>query len=175
VFVPPLPANVAELRTRITAVVAQVTPEMLLRLWQHIEYRWDVCRITNGSHITIRGKTRCVLIYYDISKHCTCPLNKFIYSFEVLKLVLKHPILLIYHRHKLLVLNGTWVAKRVNEIWHWTITEVELIRMRINFFYYLYFLLYSSFDLYFAKSWPGKEGAGTSFAPLPATVILNLT
>jgi len=29
VFVPPLPANVVELRTRITAAVAKVTPEML--------------------------------------------------------------------------------------------------------------------------------------------------
>jgi hypothetical protein len=29
VFVPPLPANVAELRTRITAAVAGVTPKML--------------------------------------------------------------------------------------------------------------------------------------------------
>jgi len=29
VFVPPLPANVVELRTRITAAVAKVTTEML--------------------------------------------------------------------------------------------------------------------------------------------------
>ena len=29
VFVPPLPANVVELRTRISAAVAKVTPEML--------------------------------------------------------------------------------------------------------------------------------------------------
>jgi hypothetical protein len=41
VYVPPLPAN----------VVAKVTPEMLSRVWQEIDYRWDVCRITNGSHI----------------------------------------------------------------------------------------------------------------------------
>src|SRR5215510_12452991 len=51
VFVPPLPANVVELRTRITAAVAKVTPEMLRRVWQETDYRWDVCRITNGSHI----------------------------------------------------------------------------------------------------------------------------
>jgi hypothetical protein len=30
---------------------AEVTPEMLLRVWQDIDYRWGVCRITNGSHI----------------------------------------------------------------------------------------------------------------------------
>jgi hypothetical protein len=51
-FVPPLPANVAELRTRITAAaVAEVTPEMLRSVWQDIGYWWDGCRITNGSHI----------------------------------------------------------------------------------------------------------------------------
>jgi hypothetical protein len=51
VYVPPLPTNVAELRTRITAAVAEVTPEMLRRVWQETDYRWNVCRITNGSHI----------------------------------------------------------------------------------------------------------------------------
>ena len=51
VFVPPLPANVVELRTRITAAVAKVTPEMLHSVWQETDYRWEVCRITNGSHI----------------------------------------------------------------------------------------------------------------------------
>jgi hypothetical protein len=51
VFVPPLPANVAELRTQIDAAVAEVTPEMLRSMWQDIDYRWDVCHITNGSHI----------------------------------------------------------------------------------------------------------------------------
>jgi hypothetical protein len=51
VFVPPLPANVAELRTRITAAVAEVTPEMLRSVWQDIDYRWDVCHITDGSPI----------------------------------------------------------------------------------------------------------------------------
>ena len=34
VFIPPLPANVVELRTRITAAVAKVTPEMLRSVWQ---------------------------------------------------------------------------------------------------------------------------------------------
>ena len=51
VFVPPLPANVVELRTRITATVAKVTPEILRSVWQETDYRWEVCRITNGSHI----------------------------------------------------------------------------------------------------------------------------
>ena len=51
VFVPPLPANVVELRIRITVAVAKVTPEMLRSVWQETDYRWEVCRITNGSHI----------------------------------------------------------------------------------------------------------------------------
>ena len=51
VFLPPLPANVVELRTRITAAVAKVTPEMLRSVRQETDYRWEVCRITNGSHI----------------------------------------------------------------------------------------------------------------------------
>jgi hypothetical protein len=40
VFVPPLPANVAELQTRITAAVAEVTPEMLRSVWQDTDYKW---------------------------------------------------------------------------------------------------------------------------------------
>ena len=36
---------------RITATVAKVTPEMLRSVWQETDYRWDVCCITNGSHI----------------------------------------------------------------------------------------------------------------------------
>jgi hypothetical protein len=85
VFVPPLHANVAELRTRITAAVAEVTSEMLPH------YKWKSHRTR-----TIRGKTR-VLLYYDISKHCTCPLNKFIYHFKVVKLFFKHPIFYKYY------------------------------------------------------------------------------
>jgi hypothetical protein len=49
VFVPPLPANVAELRTQIT--VADVMPETLRTVWQDTDYKWGVCCITNGSHI----------------------------------------------------------------------------------------------------------------------------
>lgn len=51
VYVTPLPANLAELRNRITATVALVTPDMLQRVWEEIDFRWDVCRMTNGSHI----------------------------------------------------------------------------------------------------------------------------
>jgi hypothetical protein len=40
--------------------------------------------------LSISGKTWCVLLHYDSSKHCTCPLNKFIQAFKIVKLLLKH-------------------------------------------------------------------------------------
>ena len=45
--------------------------------------------------MTIRGKTRCVLLYFVSSKRCVCPLYKFLYAFKVVKLFLKHPVLKI--------------------------------------------------------------------------------
>jgi hypothetical protein len=53
VFVPPLPANVVEPRTRIIAPVAKVTSEMLRNAWQEIGWWLDVCCITNGSLIEL--------------------------------------------------------------------------------------------------------------------------
>jgi hypothetical protein len=50
VFVPYFPANVIELQIRVTAAVAEVTPEKLRSVWQEIDYRWDACCITNGNH-----------------------------------------------------------------------------------------------------------------------------
>jgi hypothetical protein len=38
-------------RIRSTAAVAEGTPEMLRRVWEETEYRWDVYRIINGSNI----------------------------------------------------------------------------------------------------------------------------
>jgi hypothetical protein len=51
VFVPPLSANVVELRSWIIATVAVVTSEMLRSVWQETDYRQDVCGITSGSRI----------------------------------------------------------------------------------------------------------------------------
>jgi hypothetical protein len=42
--------------------------------------------------ITILGKTRCVLLHFDSSKLCVCPLYKFLYAFKFLKLILKYPV-----------------------------------------------------------------------------------
>jgi len=51
VSVPPLPANLQDLRNRITAAVALVDRDTLTRVWNEMDYRIDVCRITNGGYI----------------------------------------------------------------------------------------------------------------------------
>ena len=51
VFVPPLPANLQDLRSRITAAVALVDRDMLIRVWNEMDYRIDVYRITKVGHI----------------------------------------------------------------------------------------------------------------------------
>ena len=51
VFVPPLPANLQDLRDLITAAVSLVDRDMLTRVWNEVDYRIDVCRITKDGHI----------------------------------------------------------------------------------------------------------------------------
>jgi hypothetical protein len=41
------------LRDRIRDVIASVTPDMLDRTWQEIEYRLDIIRATSGSHVEV--------------------------------------------------------------------------------------------------------------------------
>jgi hypothetical protein len=38
-------------KTRIVAAVKKIDTPMLTRVWQELEYRIDVCRITRGAHI----------------------------------------------------------------------------------------------------------------------------
>ena len=51
VFVPPLLANLQYLRNRITSAVALVDRGMLTRVWNKMDYRIDVCRITKSGLI----------------------------------------------------------------------------------------------------------------------------
>ena len=51
VFVPPLPCDLADLKARIIAAVKNVDALTLTRVWQELEYRIDVCRVTRGAHI----------------------------------------------------------------------------------------------------------------------------
>jgi hypothetical protein len=50
-FVPTLPRDLAELKARIIAAVKNIDEPMLTRVWQELEYRIDVCRVSRGAHI----------------------------------------------------------------------------------------------------------------------------
>lgn len=51
VFVQPMPRDLADLRERITRAINNIDSTMLSRIWQELDYRIDVCRVTKGSHI----------------------------------------------------------------------------------------------------------------------------
>jgi len=58
VFVPSLPRDFTDLKARIIAAVNNIHVPMLTRarvcvcvcVWQELEYRIDVCRVTRGTH-----------------------------------------------------------------------------------------------------------------------------
>ena len=50
-YVPPLPANVKELKQRIAIALDTVTQDMLHRVWEELDYQLDMCRIIDGAHI----------------------------------------------------------------------------------------------------------------------------
>ena len=50
VFVPPQPASIPDSKNRITAAVETITPDLLSRVWQELDYRLDVCRVTKCAH-----------------------------------------------------------------------------------------------------------------------------
>jgi len=51
VYVPPLPANIPELKVRIKIATETITADTLQTVWNELDYRVDVCRITKGAHI----------------------------------------------------------------------------------------------------------------------------
>jgi hypothetical protein len=51
VYVLPLPTSLKEHRDRITHPLQAVTAEMLHQVWDELDYRVDVCRVTQGAHI----------------------------------------------------------------------------------------------------------------------------
>ena len=51
VFFPPLSRDFADLKARIIAAVKIIDAPMLTRVWQELEYRIDVYRVTPGVHI----------------------------------------------------------------------------------------------------------------------------
>ena len=50
VYVPPLPASIPELKVRIRTANETITADMLQTVWNELDYRVDVCRITKGAH-----------------------------------------------------------------------------------------------------------------------------
>ena len=51
IYVPTLPASITELKVRIRTAIETITADMLQRVWNELDYRVDVCRITKGAHI----------------------------------------------------------------------------------------------------------------------------
>ena len=51
VYAPPLPPSILELKVRIRTAVETITADMLQTVWNELDYRVDVCRITKGAHI----------------------------------------------------------------------------------------------------------------------------
>jgi len=50
-YVPPLPARIPELKVLIRTAIETITADMLQTVWNELDYRVDVCRITKGAHI----------------------------------------------------------------------------------------------------------------------------
>ena len=48
--------NLADLQEIIYAAVNNVTPPMLHNTWVEVEYRLNLFRVTNGSHVEVYGK-----------------------------------------------------------------------------------------------------------------------
>ncbi|GBM18979.1 hypothetical protein AVEN_1596-1 [Araneus ventricosus] len=46
--------DINHLKQRITDIIHSVTPDVLTRVWEELDYRLDGCRITNGAHIELR-------------------------------------------------------------------------------------------------------------------------
>ena len=53
VYVPPLPASIPELKVRIRTAIGTITADMLQAVWNELDYRVDVCRITKGAHVEL--------------------------------------------------------------------------------------------------------------------------
>jgi len=51
VYAPPLRASIPELKVRIRTAVEIITADMLQTVWNELDYRVDVCRITKGTYI----------------------------------------------------------------------------------------------------------------------------
>ena len=46
-----MPCDLDNLKSRIIAAVKNIDAHMLTRVWQEVEYRMYMCRVTCGAHI----------------------------------------------------------------------------------------------------------------------------
>ena len=46
-----VPASISEVKVRIRTAIETITADMLQTVWNELDYRFDVCRITKGAHI----------------------------------------------------------------------------------------------------------------------------
>jgi hypothetical protein len=51
VYRPSLPHDLQELRKRIIIAVTAIKEDLLEEVWQELDFRLDVCRVTRGAHI----------------------------------------------------------------------------------------------------------------------------
>jgi hypothetical protein len=53
-----MPRDLSQLRQSIVEAVAAIDRQMLHRVWQELDYRIDICRVTKGGHIEhLYGRT----------------------------------------------------------------------------------------------------------------------
>ncbi|KAJ4440831.1 hypothetical protein ANN_10677 [Periplaneta americana] len=70
--------DLADLQERLYAAVNNVTPQMLHNTWLEIEYRLDISRATNGSHVKVYGTQALVVnrrklstsLTLQVERHC---------------------------------------------------------------------------------------------------------
>jgi hypothetical protein len=46
-----MPRDLPQLQQRIVEAVAAIDRQMLHLVWQELDYRIDICRVTKGGHI----------------------------------------------------------------------------------------------------------------------------
>jgi len=62
VYVSPLPPSTPELKVRIRTATETITADMLQTVWNELDYRVDVCRITKGEPVRYVTKTWSVVL-----------------------------------------------------------------------------------------------------------------
>jgi hypothetical protein len=68
VFLPPLPQDLPVLRRRIIVAISGIDRDILQRVRAEMDYRLDVCRVTNGWHIQHLWGIKNWIIFLSISR-----------------------------------------------------------------------------------------------------------